>query len=43
MVAVIDEFVREIDCSYKNETYCVRDNGAVKRYRECYINWGMLH
>lgn len=32
MGAVIDEFVREIDCSYKNESYCVRDNGAVKRY-----------
>lgn len=32
MGAVIDEFVREIDCNYKNETYCVRDNGAVKRY-----------
>ena len=29
VVAVIDEFTREVDCSYKNERYCVRDYGTV--------------
>ncbi len=32
MGALIDVFTREVDCSYKNERYCVRDNGAVLRY-----------
>jgi hypothetical protein len=32
MGALIDVYTNEVDCSYKNEKYCVRDNGAVLRY-----------
>lgn len=32
MGTVIDKFTRKVDCSYKNERYCVRDNSAVLRY-----------
>jgi hypothetical protein len=32
MGAYIDVYTHEVDCSYKDEKYCVRDNGAVLRY-----------
>jgi hypothetical protein len=32
MGAVIDIFTREVECNYKNERYCIRDNGAVLRF-----------
>ena len=32
MAANIDDFEREVTCTYKNELYNVRDNGAVLRY-----------
>ena len=32
MSAQIDNFIKEVDCLYKDERYAVRDNGAVLRY-----------
>lgn len=32
MKNLIDEYTKEIICNYKNETYSVRDNGAVMRH-----------
>lgn len=32
MNTAINEFTNELDCNYKNELYCVRDNGSVLRY-----------
>ena len=31
-IQMIDDFENEIECTYKGETYSVRDNGAVLRY-----------
>lgn len=28
----VDEYVKVLDCKYKNETYSVRDNGAIMRH-----------
>ena len=30
MKKTIDDFARELTCTYKGETYSVRDNGAVR-------------
>ena len=32
MKNTIDDFARELTCTYKGETYSVRDNGAVRRH-----------
>lgn len=32
MKNTIDDFTRELTCTYKGETYSVRDNGMVKRH-----------
>ncbi len=32
MIVSVDDFTREVDCVYANESYSVRDNGAVLRH-----------
>ena len=29
---ILDDFEKEVECIYKNETYSVRDNGSVLRH-----------